>query len=147
MLTDHDHLTHMLTRLKLTAIRDQFDSLLDEASRRELTLREAVNLLCEREIARKDERRIEMAMGFARFPFVRDLSSFDFAAQPSIDRAPRNRDGSICRQWRSSSFSWPARRWQDSFGGRHWPRSNQSWVHGLVRFRPSFGRRTCESAC
>ncbi len=87
MLTDHDRLTHMLTRLKLTAIRDQFDNLLDEASRRELTLREAVNLLCEREIARKDERRIEMAMGLARFPFARDLSSFDFAAQPSIDRA------------------------------------------------------------
>ena len=32
----------MLTRLKLTAIRDQLDSLLDEAARRELTLREAV---------------------------------------------------------------------------------------------------------
>ena len=31
----------MLTRLKLTAIRDQLDTLLDEAARRELTLREA----------------------------------------------------------------------------------------------------------
>jgi len=42
-------------------------------------------LLCEREIARKDERRIEMTLKLARFPFVRDLSGFDFAAQPSID--------------------------------------------------------------
>jgi DNA replication protein DnaC len=42
-------------------------------------------LLCEREIARKDERRIEMTLKLARFPFVRDLSSFDFAAQPSLD--------------------------------------------------------------
>ena len=36
--------------------------------------------------ARKDERRIEMSVGLARFPFVRDLDGFDFAAQPSIDK-------------------------------------------------------------
>lgn len=39
-----DHLERMLTRLKLTAIRDQLDSLLDEAGRRELTIREALTL-------------------------------------------------------------------------------------------------------
>jgi DNA replication protein DnaC len=87
MPADHDRLAAMLTRLKLTAVRDQLDGLLDEASRRELSLRESLALLCEREIARKDERRIEMAIGLARFPFVRDLVGFDFAAQPSIDRA------------------------------------------------------------
>lgn len=81
-----DHLERMLTRLKLTAIRDQLDSLLDEAGRRELTIREALTLFCEREIARKDQRRIEMSFGLARFPFSRDLAGFDFAAQPSIDR-------------------------------------------------------------
>ncbi len=80
-------LPEMLGRLKLTAMRDRLDGLLDEASRRELSLRESLALLCEREIARKDERRIEMAIGLARFPFVRDLAGFDFAAQPSIDRA------------------------------------------------------------
>jgi DNA replication protein DnaC len=83
---EHDHLIAMLNRLKLTAIRDQLDSLVDEAGRRELTIREALSFLCEREIARKDERRIEMSVGLARFPFVRDLDGFDFAAQPSIDK-------------------------------------------------------------
>lgn len=83
---DHERFVAMLTRLKLTAIRDQLDTLLDEAARRELNLREALFLLCEREIARKDERRIEMGLGLARFPFVRDLDSFDFAAQPSLDK-------------------------------------------------------------
>jgi len=83
---EHDRLIGMLDRLKLTAIRDQIDSLVDEAARRELTIREALALFCEREIARKDERRIEMSIGLARFPFVRDLDGFDFAAQPSIDR-------------------------------------------------------------
>lgn len=80
-----DRLSEMLTRLKLTGIRDQLDSLLDEAGRQELSLRETLVLLCEREIARKDERRIEMTLKLARFPFVRDLAGFDFAAQPSID--------------------------------------------------------------
>jgi DNA replication protein DnaC len=76
-----------LTRLKLPAIRDQLDTLLAEAARRELTLAETVALLCEREIARKDERRIEMALGLARFPMVRDLASYDFGAQPAVDKA------------------------------------------------------------
>ena len=66
---ESDPLIGMLTRLKLTAIRDQLDSLVDEAARRELTIREALTLFCEREIGRKDERRIEMSVGLARFPF------------------------------------------------------------------------------
>ena len=82
-----DELDGMLTRLKLTAIRDQLDSLLDEAVRGEMTLRDALAFLCQREIARKDQRRIDMSFGLAKFPFVRDLGGFDFAAQPSLDRA------------------------------------------------------------
>src|SRR5918994_472823 len=85
MIAEPAHLEQMLARLKLTAIRDQLDSLLDEAAKRELTLRETLTLFCEREIARKDERRIEMAFGLAKFPFVRDLAGFDFKAQPSLD--------------------------------------------------------------
>src|ERR1700756_5515409 len=80
-----DRLTEMLTRLKLTAVRDQLDGLLDEAGRQDLSLRETLVLLCEREIARKDERRIEMTLKLARFPFICDLSGFDFSAQPSLD--------------------------------------------------------------
>jgi hypothetical protein len=83
---EQDRLTAMLTRLKLTAIRDQLGSLLDEATRDELSLRESLALLCEREIARKDSRRIEIAIGLARFPYARDFAGFDFLAQPSISR-------------------------------------------------------------
>jgi DNA replication protein DnaC len=86
-MTDHDRLVTMLSRLKLTAIRDQLDNLVDEAGRRELTIREALALFCEREIARKDQRRIDMGLGLARFPFVREIAGFDFAAQPSVDKA------------------------------------------------------------
>ena len=55
-------LDRMLTRLKLTAVRDQLDTLLDEAARSEMTLRDALAFLCEREIARKDQRRVDMAL-------------------------------------------------------------------------------------
>src|ERR1700751_4288926 len=96
MSLDHESLALSLTRLKLTAIRDQLDSLLDEAAKRELTLREALAFLVEREVARKDERRVEMAVKIAHFPMIRDLDGFDFAAQPSLD--PRQiRELAACR--------------------------------------------------
>jgi DNA replication protein DnaC len=82
----HDHLTALLDRLNLGAVRDQLDSLIDEAGRRDLTIREALTMFCEREVARRNQRRIDMAFGLARFPFARDLNGFDFGAQPSIDK-------------------------------------------------------------
>jgi len=96
MTPDQATLDGWLTRLHLTAIRDQLDSLLDEASRRELTLRETLALLCEREIGRRNERRIEMASKIAHFPTVRELDGFDFAAQPSIDQR-QIRELAACR--------------------------------------------------
>jgi DNA replication protein DnaC len=83
---DTERLEAMLTRLKLTAIRDGLDTLLDEAARRELTLRETLAFLCEAEVARKDQRRIAMGLSIAKFPFVRTLEDFDFAAQPSVEK-------------------------------------------------------------
>jgi DNA replication protein DnaC len=93
---DHDTLIAMLDRLKLTAIRDQLDALLDEAARSDMTLRESLAFFVQREIARRDERRIHMASKIAQFPFVRELDSFEFDAQPSLD--PRQiRDLATCR--------------------------------------------------
>lgn len=80
-----DPLDAMLARLKLTGIRESLDSLLDEAGRADLSLREALVMLCEREIARKDHRRIDMALKLAHFPTVKELAAFDFEAQPSLD--------------------------------------------------------------
>jgi len=84
---DPEHLDAMLTRLKLTAIRDRLDSLLDEAARGELNLREALAYLCEAEVAHKDQRRIQMGLSIAKFPFVRTLEGFDYEAQPAVDPA------------------------------------------------------------
>jgi len=96
MSLDPHALEAMLTRLHLTAIRDQLDSLLDEAARRELTLRDAIAFLCERELDRRTERRVEMATKIAHFPCLRDLDGFDFQAQPSIDKK-QIRELAACR--------------------------------------------------
>lgn len=97
MLVEPETLTGWLTRLHLTAIRDQLDSLLDEAARQDLTLRETLAFLCQREIARRDERRIDMASKIAHFPAVRELDGFDFTAQPSVD--PRQIRGLAACRW------------------------------------------------
>ena len=64
-------LESMLTRLKLTAIREQLGTLLDQAGRAELNLREALAMLCAAEVACKDERLIQRGMSIAKFPCVR----------------------------------------------------------------------------
>jgi DNA replication protein DnaC len=81
----HERLCALLARLKLGAVRERLDSLLDEAARRELTLRETLLYLCEVEVAHKEQRRIAMGGKIAHFPFLRGLEDFDFAAQPSLD--------------------------------------------------------------
>jgi DNA replication protein DnaC len=91
-----DRLEAMLGRLKLSAIRERLDNFLDDAGRRELSLREGLILLCEAEVAHREERRMRMGMGIAKFPFVRTLEGFDFAAQPSVD-AKAIRDIAACR--------------------------------------------------
>ena len=96
MKAQSDTLEKMLTRLKLTAIRDQLESLLDEAGRRQMSLREVLSFFCEAEIARKDQRRITMGMSIAKFPCVRTMEGFDFEAQPSVD-ARQIRDLAVCR--------------------------------------------------
>lgn len=73
---DHDLLIATLDWLKLTAIRNQLDTLLDDAARSKMNLREALAFLVSREIARRDERRISMSSKLAQFPFVRDLDGF-----------------------------------------------------------------------
>ncbi len=96
MNAEPDHLAGMLARLGLKAMRDRLDNLLDEASRRDLSVRDALDLLCEAEVRHREERRIQMGLGIAKFPFIRTLDGFDFEAQPSLD--PKQvRDLASCR--------------------------------------------------
>lgn len=85
MNTEHDHLVGILTRLRLTGIRDRLDNLLDEASNKKMNLREAVAFLFEQEIDQKNQIRLRMGLNLAKFPYVRTMEQFDFTAQSSID--------------------------------------------------------------
>jgi DNA replication protein DnaC len=85
MTVDHERLIGILNRLKLTGIRDKLDNLLDEASRKQMNLREAFVFLCEQEIREKDQTRLRMGVALAKFPYLRTLDQFDFTAQPSLD--------------------------------------------------------------
>ncbi len=91
-----EELDSMLSRLRLGAIREQLDGLLEEAARRQLNLREALAWLCAAEVTSKEQRRLSMAMTIARFPFVRTMEGFEFEAQPSIDPG-KIRDLATCR--------------------------------------------------
>lgn len=96
MNADVDALPDMLAGLKLTAVRDRLDGLLDEAARGDLSLRETLALLCRAEVSHREERRIQMGTGIAKFPHQRTLDGFDFSAQPSLD-AKQVRDLAACR--------------------------------------------------
>jgi hypothetical protein len=68
-----EDLDGMLSSLRLGAIREQLDTLLKEAARRQLNLRAALAWLCAADVASKEQRRLSMAMTIAHFPFVRTL--------------------------------------------------------------------------
>ena len=68
-------------------MRDRLDGLLDEAARGDLSLRETLALLCRAEVSHREERRIQMGTGIAKFPYQRTLEAFDFAAQPSLTQS------------------------------------------------------------
>ena len=80
----------MLTRLKLTAIRDQLDSLLDEAGRgASCTLREALALLCE---ARdRAQGRATHRDGPARSPSSRSCARWRASTSTPSPRSIRSR--------------------------------------------------------
>jgi hypothetical protein len=146
-MSDYDHLIALLNRLKLTALRDQLDSLIDEAGRRELTIRDALALFCEREIARRDQRRIDMSFGLARFPFVRDLTGFDFGAQPSIDKAQVREiaSGRFIANGEAVLFLGPPGG-EDTFSSGDRTRCDRGRLHGAVHAGDHAGRAARQSA-
>lgn len=93
---ENERLLEMLTRLKLVTLREQLDTLADEASRSKMSYRQFLTMACEREVAAKNERRVQMGSKLARFPFARTLEDFDFKAQPSVD-SKRVKELAHCR--------------------------------------------------
>lgn len=83
--TSMSPLDDVLSRLRLTALRERLDNLLDEAAKKEMNLREALHFLLAIELASKTEKRVRMGQTMARFPYQKSLEQYDYAAQPSVD--------------------------------------------------------------
>ena len=94
MTIDHDALVARLTRLQLTAIRDGLDTLLDEAARRELTLRETLAFLVEREVAARTS---GVSRWRSRSPTSRPCANLTASTSP-----PSPRSGIVT----STAFYW-----------------------------------------
>jgi hypothetical protein len=116
--TSDDILPGMLMRLKLSAMGERLDNLLDEAARRDLSLREALALLCEAEVQHREERRVRMGTGIAKFPFVRTASrstrsprstASRFAASPPVAGLPTAIHCCCWGRWAWARRTWPWR--------------------------------------
>jgi DNA replication protein DnaC len=80
-----DRMQDQMKRLKLARTAEQPPSLLQEASKKEVTYTDFLEDLLSRELAAKEERHTSMKTSMARFPFHKSLETFDFKFQPSID--------------------------------------------------------------
>jgi DNA replication protein DnaC len=78
-------LQEQMQGLKLQRAAAELPSLLQEASKRELSYADFLQELVSRELIAKQERHTQMKTIMARFPFQKTLESFDFKFQPSID--------------------------------------------------------------
>lgn len=78
----HEH----MARLRLFKSRDRLEALLQQATTDELPYADFLEQVLAEEVASKTAKNITMRTSLAKFPFVKDLESFDFGYQPSVDK-------------------------------------------------------------
>jgi len=81
-----ERLQEHMAKLRLFKSRDRLEAVLQQATADELTYADFLDQLLGEEIASKATKNVTMRTSLAKFPFVKDLESFDFTYQPSIDR-------------------------------------------------------------
>lgn len=75
-----------LRALKLPTFLERYQSEAQDAARTDLPYERYLLALCEAEVAQREANRIERAIASARFPVVKDLSSYDFTAVPHLPK-------------------------------------------------------------
>jgi DNA replication protein DnaC len=81
-----ERLQEHLVRLRLFKSRERLEALLQDATTKELSFADFLDVVLTEEVAAKTAKHVTMRTQLARFPFVKGLESFDFAYQPSIDK-------------------------------------------------------------
>lgn len=75
-----------LERLGLLTAREHLDHVCQQAAASDWSYSHFLGYLLDGEIQERQQRTIALSLKFARFPYVKRLEDFDFAAQPSLDR-------------------------------------------------------------
>lgn len=73
-----DRVITALKRLQLTHLRETLPAVLLEASRQKLTYLDFLDVILQREVDSKHNKRVRMGLQIAHFPSVRTLEEFDF---------------------------------------------------------------------
>jgi DNA replication protein DnaC len=74
-----------LKQLKLSRTGQQLETLLQEASKNEVSYSDFLDKLLEEELSLKCEKQTALNTALAKLPFIKTLEAFDFSFQPSID--------------------------------------------------------------
>ena len=82
-----DHIREMLADLKLPGALEAVDDILAEIDGGSVTAGEALERLLGAQISLRNNRRLQTAMRSSRLPAIKTIGQFDFAFQPSIQRA------------------------------------------------------------
>jgi DNA replication protein DnaC len=75
-----------LEHLGLTVAHAHLDAVAQRAAAEGWTYTHFLGYLLDGELAERHRRRVELNMQFAKFPAVKRIDQFDFAAQPGLDR-------------------------------------------------------------
>jgi DNA replication protein DnaC len=92
---EYERLHHNLKRLKLTTFESILDNYLEAAANDGRSTIEILDYLVAQEVQSKESRSLALRMRIAVFPVEKRLDQFDFAFQPSIDRAVINEIASL----------------------------------------------------
>jgi DNA replication protein DnaC len=83
----YERIVSQLDRLGLWRVKETLPDTLQSAERDSLGYATFLDRLLEEEIAAREERRIRNSLKLSGLPFLKTLDSFDFAFQPSLERA------------------------------------------------------------
>ena len=85
---DHQaRLEAYLRELKLPMFLHHYQTYAQDAARVGLSCERYLLALCETESAEREARRIERAITLAKFPFVKEIATYDFSAVENIPKA------------------------------------------------------------
>ena len=75
-----------LTRLRMPRMREILANVITVAEQQSKSYLSFLDDLLEEEVAKKEQRRIEIALKISGLPFIKSIDEFDFTFQPKLDR-------------------------------------------------------------